>query len=642
MGGGDASELMTRVPGGARNGNGALSGQVQYRGLFGARINVQVDGHGFATGGPNMMDPPLHYAPLPLLQSLEIERGASPVSSGPGLGGGVNAVFKRVDFGAGPEVEVHHDLTVQARSVDESHAAGGIAGLATDSLRFNLLASYEEGGDTEFPGGTIRDTAFERGLYGFSTGARFGAHEVGMDFRRQTTGPTGNPPFAMDIRYFDSDHLHADYSGEFGAARVEVGLGYVDIAHGMNNFDLRPPPMAAMRRETFADAITRTADVAVMLPVGGGELRLGGDVEDVERANLITNPANPNFYIRSMQDVSVRRAGLFGEWAGALGALNGEIGIRVDQTEAEAGLATTGPAVPAMVAGLAAAFNAGDRARDDTTFDGVARIWTAPVNGLVWRATLARKTRAPSYLERFAWLPTEASAGLADGNIYVGDLDLSPETAWTAEVGFDYQADRWSIRPAIYIREIDDYIQGAPFDGTPGVLDTPQEMVASMNGDATPLRFANVDARLYGFDLDASLRLSDRWRIDGVASYVRGERRDIDDNLYRIAPPSVTVGVTYDASVWDASLEARAVGRQSEVSLTNSEAETGGYVTLNLLGGWDVARGVRLSASVENLLDHQYRDHLSGYNRVAGSDVAPGQRLPGAGRSFLLRLNVAG
>src|SRR5690606_27262893 len=192
MGGGDASELMTRVPGGARNGNGALSGQVQYRGLFGARINVQVDGHGFATGGPSMMDPPLHYAPLPLLQSLEIERGASPVSSGPGLGGGVNAVFKRVDFGAGPEVELHHDLTVQARSVDESHAAGGIAGLATDSLRFNLLASYEEGGDTEFPGGTIRDTAFERGLYGFSTGARFGAHEVGMDFRRQTTGPTGN------------------------------------------------------------------------------------------------------------------------------------------------------------------------------------------------------------------------------------------------------------------------------------------------------------------------------------------------------------------------------------------------------------------------------------------------------------------
>jgi iron complex outermembrane receptor protein len=199
-----------------------------------------------------------------------------------------------------------------------------------------------------------------------------------------------------------------------------------------------------------------------------------------------------------------------------------------------------------------------------------------------------------------------------------------------------------SIRPSIYIREVDDYIQGTPFDDTPGVLDTPQEMVASMNGDATPLRFTNVDARIYGFDLDASLRLSDQWRIDGVASYVQGERRDIDDNLYRIAPPSLTVGVTYEASVWDATLEAHGVARQSEVSVTNSEAPTAGYVILNLLGGWDVARGVRISASVENLLDHQYRDHLAGYNRVMASDVAVGQRLPGAGRSFLLRLNVAG
>jgi iron complex outermembrane receptor protein len=365
-------------------------------------------------------------------------------------------------------------------------------------------------------------------------------------------------------------------------------------------------------------------------------------VEDVDRANLITNPTNPNFYIRSMPDVSVRRAGLFAEWAGAIGSLNGELGIRVDQTDAEAGLAETGPAVPAMIAGLAASFNAEDRSRDETTFDGAARIWTAPINGLVWRATLAHKTRAPSYLERFAWLPTEASAGLADGNIYVGDLDLSPETAWTAEVGVDYETERWSIRPSIYIREIDDYIQGVPFDATPGVLDTPQEMVASMNGDTTPLRFANVDARLYGFDLDASLKLSDSWRVDGVASYVRGERRDIDDNLYRIAPPSLTVSATYEASVWDATLEARAVAKQTEVSSTNSEAPTSGYVILNLLGGWDVARGVRLSASVENLLDHQYRDHLAGYNRVSGSDVALGQRLPGPGRSFLLRLNVSG
>ncbi len=94
----DAAALAARLPGAALIGNGALSGQVQYRGLFGSRLNIRIDGQNFASGGPNLMDPPLHYAPAPLLAAIEVDRGISPVSDGPGLAGGVNAVLKRVDF----------------------------------------------------------------------------------------------------------------------------------------------------------------------------------------------------------------------------------------------------------------------------------------------------------------------------------------------------------------------------------------------------------------------------------------------------------------------------------------------------------------------------------------------------------------
>ncbi|MBL4544408.1 MAG: hypothetical protein JKP95_00145 [Oceanicaulis sp.] len=44
------------------------------------------------------MDPPLHYAPAPLLERLEVTRGPAPVSQGPSLSAGVNAVFKHVDY----------------------------------------------------------------------------------------------------------------------------------------------------------------------------------------------------------------------------------------------------------------------------------------------------------------------------------------------------------------------------------------------------------------------------------------------------------------------------------------------------------------------------------------------------------------
>ena len=163
-----------------------------------------------------------------------------------------------------------------------------------------------------------------------------------------------------------------------------------------------------------------------------------------------------------------------------------------------------------------------------------------------------------------------------------------------------------------------------------------------MNGDATPLQWTNVDARLYGFDMDAGYDLPGPLRIDGVVSYVRGKRRDIDDNLYRISPPSVTVDLTWEEPVWSATLETRAVTRQGDVSATNSEVETPGYVVLSVFGDWQVKEGVRLSAGLENLLDHVYRDQLSGYNRNGFGDVAVGTRLPGAGRGAFIRLSVTG
>ena len=239
-------------------------------------------------------------------------------------------------------------------------------------------------------------------------------------------------------------------------------------------------------------------------------------------------------------------------------------------------------------------------------------------------------------------MPTEASSGLADGNVYVGDRALSPETAWIVETGFDISGDSFYLRPTVFFRQVDDYIQGVPFDATVGVIDTPVEMVASMNGDPTPLRFANVDARLYGVDLDFGYRLSPVWRVDGVASVVRGERRDIEDNLYRVAPPSLTLAVTREAGDWFVTAEGVGVAQQDDVSLTNSEAPTDGYGLLNLHAGWDVTDQVRLSASVTNLLDAEYEEHLSGYNRNASGDVGLGQRLPGAGRGFGLRLSWRG
>ena len=640
--GSDLTFLTARTPGGARIGNGEMSGQMQYRGLFGERLNLRVDGQRFTSGGPNLMDPVFHYAPSPLVAAVVIDRGVSPVSEGLGLAGGADAIFKRIDYSDGSDVSFGYDLSFGARSVNESVSTGGVVGASTDSWRVNLIGAYEEGSNTEFGDGEIGGSGFDRHVFGLSAGFRTDIGEFTLDVRRHNAGPSGNPPFPMDIQYIDTDFLKFGYAHEIGEVLIEASAHSSDVEHLMDNFSLRPAPMPMMYRATYADATTRGGDVAFTFPFAGGELKPGLDGEEVEHDATITNPNNASFYVTPFPKIEMSRFGGFAEWTGDLGPFSSELGLRVDQHDYDAGEAIVGPALPMMPNMLAMAFNTAERSGEETTVDTVVRLWTPMENGISWRVKLARKQQMPGYIQRFGWLPISASGGLADGNIYVGDLTLEPETALIAEAGFDYASEIAYFRPTVFLRQIDDYIQGVPFDDTPGVINSPVEMIANMNGDPTPLIWANTDARLYGFDFDAGYDFKGPLRIDGVFNYVRGERRDIDDNLYRIAPPNLTLGLTYEATDWSLTFEGRAFAEQDEVSLTNSEAPSDGYAVFSLYGDWQIRDGVNLAAGVENLFDEVYQDHLSGYNRNGYGDVPLGERVPGAGRGAFIRLSLAG
>jgi iron complex outermembrane receptor protein len=637
----DGAGFIARQPGAALIDNGALSGQVQLRGLFGARILLRINGQNFATGGPNAMDPPLHYAPMVLIDRVEIARGVSPVRDGPGLGGGVNAVLKQVQFGTGDSLSPQVDVTGQYRSVDNSVAAGGIAGLASKDLRLGLIASWEHGDDTRFPGGRIAGTSFRRGVYGVHAGVRTGPGTLSLEYRRQETGQSGNPPFAMDIIYFHTDFARLGFEGDVGdGVQIATHADYTAVRHRMNNFTLRAAPELAMQRQTDTYANTLGADVALRFGSEKRHLRIGADLQQVDNGYVINNPAMPAFFVHALDNGQSERIAAFAEWRTGAGPVEAELGVRVDRHRASVAAPRFGPGVPVGPANLARAFGNGPRDWQGTTVDAALRLW-AEAGAFTPRLTLARKTRVPSLIERFSWLPTEASGGLADGNIYVGDARLKPETAWIAELGFDWQSASDYARPVIYYRRVDDFMQGVPFDATPAVVDTPVEMVSAANGDASPLRFANVDAEIWGADIAFGTRIAGPLRLDGIASYVRGRRRDVPDNLYRIAPANGRLALAWDATDWMIAVEVQGFAAQNRIATTNSEVNSRGYVLASLLGNWQVADGLRLDFGMENLFNRQYLEHLAGYNRIRLSDVPVGARLSGPGRSAFIRLRWA-
>jgi iron complex outermembrane receptor protein len=637
----DAAAIAARVAGGDIFGNGALSGQISYRGLAGERVLGRVNGQRFASGGPNAMDPPLHYAPSILVERIDVARGVAPVAEGPSLGGAINAQLVQAQFTDSDSLAPQVRMASQYRSVDDSYALGGLAALGSDTWRIGLIASREQGEDYRFPSGTAVGTLFERNLYGVHAGYSTGPGELFVEYRRSETDPSGNPPFALDMVYFNTDFVQGGFRGQIAEdVGLTLRLGHVAVRHLMDNQTLRQPAAAAMQaRATFADADTMTAEAALRFGQSRTYVEVGADVEITDRFVTITNPTNPAFFIDSQPDIRAERIGAYLQWRGGLGAVQFELGGRIDRTGQSAGTPQLGAAVPMGPRGLAAAFIASGRSATDTTFDGVARLW---IEGgtLTPRLTLARKTRVPSVLERFAWLPTEASFGLADGNIYVGNQALKPEVAWIAEAGFDLENDWLTLRPTVYYRRVENFIQGTPYDDTPGIVNSPVEMVASMGGDPTPLRFRNTDAELYGADLDFVVRPVRQIELAGTASFVRGQRRDIAEDLYRIPPANLRLSATWATERLAMGAELFAAADQDRVSLTNSELPGDGFATVGLFARYSFDERLALEAGVENLFDEAYAPHLAGRSRVGASDVPLLDRLPGPARGVWARLTA--
>ena len=632
----DTAALLERAPGANVNRNGPLTGIAQYRGMYADQVNVLVNGIHINTGGPNGMDTPLSYIPRAQLESLEVMRGIAPVSSGlETIGGTMKANAKTSHFSSGDEFTPSLDLMLGGASVDTSYSVNGFGALSNRNHRMHVYGSREKGDDYEFPGGTVTPSEYDRKNGGIGYGFQDNGHELGLNYRHNRTDDTGTPSLPMDIKYIDTDIFESEYSGTFGAYDVHGQLFYNDVDHKMNNFELRNPPMPMMTREneSTSEGLGFRADVG--FAVGAGQLLLGTDGQFDEHDATVTDPVNnPNFYVEPYNDVKRDAFGLFAEWDSDIADdWDMQLGGRYTRVSSTAGdvshfMAGVNPGITT----LQNRFNDADKDNDQNNFDLVAKFDHAYSSQLGFNLEGGIKNRAPSYQQLYLWAPLQSTNGLADGNNYVGDIDLDSETAYEAGLGLDWNNPRGYLSPRIFYRYVKDYIQGTP-STDPVVI-----MVSTMGGDPNPLQWSNVDAMLYGLDMNWGASLGSNWSLDGVISYVRGKRDDISDDLYRIAPLNGSATLSYSAPKWWVGLEGIAYARQDKVSETNEESESSGYGLMNLRGGYDFTRDLSLTAGVENIFDREYQNHLSGINRVVNSDVPVGERVPGAGRSFFASL----
>ncbi|GAA5315651.1 MAG: TonB-dependent receptor [Candidatus Pelagadaptatus aseana] len=624
----DTSEILKSIPGASVNRNGGLTGIAQFRGFYGDRLAVSIDNASIVGGGPNAMDAPLSYVPASLLKELSVDRGATSVSQAQeSLGGMIRAKSEQGDFAESSDVTVSGRAHTQYNSQNDASNSSLLLNAANHNHKLGISSSYDTADDSEFDGGDINSTEYERRRHDLFYGYKQGDNALNIKLGKNNTGESGTPALPMDITAIDSDIASFDVSTKLGDATVLWASDYSHVYHAMDNFTLRPEPMMG-KRETIATGQQVSHKLMASFPLETGNIKVGTDYSESRHSATVYNPDMAMFEIENFDNAQRDISGAFVEWQQQAGDLSWELGLRANRVEMDADQVSASGlmGMMAMMANnMANAFNAQNLSETYNNRDIVFKSTYRINESLMLNANLSSKERAPSYQERYLWLGMQSTGGLADGKTYLGNLELDSETANELSLGLDYSNGSTYLGLHSFYRKVSDYIQGTPDGAGTG----------GMSGD---LKYNNIDAKLYGGEFSYGLAFNDNWKLDGHLSYTRGKRDDgVSDNLYRIAPLHNQLSLSYRQNNLKVSLVNDLYDEQNKVSSYNDEEQTSGYSLWHINAVYDFSNQLQLRASVDNLTDKHYQDHLAGYNRVEdNADIAVGERLYGTGRSINL------
>jgi iron complex outermembrane receptor protein len=630
----DLSEVLDKLAGVDINNNGPATNILQYRGMFGERVNVMIDGATITGAGPNAMDSPLSHILAEPGLTVSAARGIAPVIAGPETLGGHIVIQSNEQLFFSKQDRFFGHLLGQTLDNGDMYQGGGSLGYSTDSA-YGLVMLTEQRADEmeDGSGRQIPNFRYDRSGGKAKFGAKFDDHQVHFSYQRLDTDNAGTPALGMDINYIDAEWYRLKYlfepNDDFG---VSVTLFGNDNKHGMDNISQRNT-MDMMARLNTVDAESNGIDALAYLETELGRLDFGFNWVDDEHNSVITNPVMNNLTINNFNGISRELASVFAQLSEQQDHWRWAAGMRFANVASDAGeVGSTMAMMNPNVATLVNDFNGSDRSIDHNLFDLTLHADYSFNRNLTGILAIAQKTRAPSYTELYTWLPLTISAGLADGFTYLGNLDLDEETAHQIDLGLNWQHDNWSLMSNIYYQSIDDYIVGVP------AMNQAAMMITTMMGNSAPLQWQNVDATIWGAEFTGQYKLSSELTLSMTANLVRGKRDDIDDNLFRMSPNSLRTALTWQRENITLNAESVLFARQERVSLLQNEQESAGYGLINLSASYQFSPNLTASLNANNLLDKTYQPHLAGVNRIRDAETPVGERLFAPGRQIMASL----
>ncbi|MGK5023310.1 TonB-dependent receptor [Janthinobacterium sp. RB2R34] len=652
---GDTAQMLGNLPGYNVAAGGGVSGLPVVNGFADDRLKIRIDGMEITSACANHMNAPLSTIDPSQVQRIKLIAGVTPVSAGGDSIGGTIEVSSNAPVFAAPGAGLLTQVGIGllGRSVNNSVATNVTASAASETLSIGYSGAYTRSRSyDDGHGDKVLGSMVESINQSIVLAAKGDGQQLTLRAGLQHIPYQGFPNQYMDMTDNHGQFANLAYQGRFGWGLLDARLYWQQTDHEMGFFSSERPgtmPMITHGKNTgYA--------LAASLPTGIGELRLGHEfhafrLDDYWPAVPGSMMMGPRTYL-NINDGKRDRAVLFGELESQVDARwSSVLGLRGESVRMNTGAVQSyGSGMMNMADSMAAnAFNARSRYQSDTNIDASALARFVPDAASSYEFALARKVRSPNLYERYSWgrgtMAMTMVNWFGDGNGYVGNIDLKPETAYTAAFTADWHGggegdDAWFVRLNPYYSRVSDYIDAdvlAPFN---------PYMQMGANGNL--LRFANHDATLYGVNLSwqAPLAASKRWGkfiATGNAAYTRGKRSESDGggNLYRMMPFNALLGVEHAIGAWSSRLEAKLVARKDKVDARRLEPETGGYAIVNLRSQVALNKMASLNFGVSNAFNRAYADPLGGVY-LSGLEANGGalQPLPAEGRSFDVGLQL--
>lgn len=638
----DGGDFLRSVPGltSGRMGGHALEPVI--RGQSRSQLNIITDGASIMGAGPNRMDTPASFVDIDSADIVIIQRGYQSVKNGSGgTGGSILFEHNPPSFKNGQTIKGKASLAYESNG-DIWTASSAIAAKAGDfTLRLNAH-SKNAGSYSDGDGNRVR-SSYE--VYGGTLEGGYSSENtlIIVALSHEKNKNTLFPGAGMDSPEGDGTILRGklrhDFSGNTALKSLRFNLYRSEANHIMDNFSLRDRSM--MFRQADLTATTSGGAFSLDFGLAENQISVGLDVKNINHDGLRTgNNMMPHMpgQIQSVliPDASIKQAGLYIEAISPLGdALSLKTGLRFDRIKARAQntdmLTTLGmPTSPNKMYTKYYGFSAQEQGEHN--LGGLLRLEYDVSSHASLYLGISRSNRTANTTER-----TMASTmmPMMPGGMnpsWIGNPALSSEKHSQIDLGYGYRDQDYSFLASVYYDSVNDFIFRDHARAQQGILQNNSALV-----------YRNIDARLWGVEMEGKAALGQNFEISGNLTYTNGHNRDIDIALDQIPALMINTTLTYSQDSWNSGVRLRAALDQNRVddnamigSGRDAQA-TPGYAVIDLFGAFELTDTIKARFGISNVFDTTYANHL---NRESLNDATSVQvREPG--RSFYLRLGAS-